>query len=329
MTPIERHLPLVRPQPARLGIFAALTASLLLGACSASTDLLPSIAMKPSDTTTGATTTADGASSSPQTELQRATIYWGQQYAQKPTDLRTALNYAKDLKAMGEKDKAMAVLQQASLIHGNDQELAGEYGRLALEMEQVGVANQMLTLADDPTKPDWRVVSARGTVMAKQGKYSDAVPFYERALTLSPNNPTVMNNLAMAYAMTGDAKKAEGILRQALAAPGAAPKVRENLALVLGLQGRYDESKSIASGVLNSDTASANAAYLKQMVKLEPTTEMPDSRSFASNTSVSSSVSQSAPPQLPVENATVVSAPLPVSQGVWQTSTDDPLPIAR
>lgn len=326
MTPLERLRPLALLRPARLGTFAALTASLLLGACSASTDLLPSIAMKPEDTTTGGTTTADAATpTSPQNELQKATIYWGNEYAKKPAELRPALNYAKDLKAMGEKEKALAVLQQASLLHGNDQELAGEYGRLALELEQVGIANQMLTMADDPTKPDWRIVSARGTVMAKQGKYSDAVPFYERALTLSPNNPTVMNNLAMAYAMTGDAKKAEQILRQALSAPGAAPKVRENLALVLGLQGRYDESKAVAAGVLNSDTASANAAYLKQMVRLEPTTAMPDSQSFASNTSVS----PSAPAQTPVENATVTAAPLPVTQGVWQTSTDEALPVTR
>ena len=45
-------------------------------------------------------------------------------------------------------------------------------------MDQVGVANQMLAMADDATKPDWRVISARGTVMAKQAKYTDAIPFY-------------------------------------------------------------------------------------------------------------------------------------------------------
>jgi Flp pilus assembly protein TadD len=306
----------------RLGTIASLTASLLLGACSASTALLPSIAMKPSDTTTGAT--ADATPLSPQTELQKATVYWGQEYAKKPTDLRTALNYAKDLKALGEKEKALSILQQASVINGNNQELASEYGRLALEMDQVGLANQMLTVADDPTKPDWRVVSARGTVMAKQGKYADAIPLYERALTLTPNNPTVMNNLAMAYAMTGDPKKAEGILRQALEAPSATPKVRENLALVLGLQGRYDESKAIASGVLNSDAASSNANYLKQMVKLDPTTAMPDANSFASNTSVSQS------PRLEVQRAAATDAnQLPVSQGVWQTTTDEAPPLVR
>ena len=32
-----------------------------------------------------------------------------------------------------------------------------------------------------------------------------------------------------------------------------------------------------------------------------------------------------APAQTPIENATVTAAPLPVTQGVWQTSTDEPL----
>ena len=322
MTRLERYRSSVTPRLPRLGTVASLTASLLLGACSASTDLLPSIAMKPSDTTTGAT--GDSTSASPQTELQKATIYWGQEYAKKPTDLQTALNYAMDLKALGEKGKALSVLQQAALIHGSDQKLASEYGRLALEMDQFGIANQMLTVADDPTKPDWRVVSARGTLMAKQGKYADAVPFYERALTLSPDNPTVMNNLAMAYAMTGDAKKAEGILRQAIASPNAAPKVRENLALVLGLEGRYDESKAIGTGVLNPEIAAANADYLRQMVKLEPRTAMPDAKSFASNTSTSVSAAASQ-----VQNAAASAARLPVSQGVWQTTTDEAPPLVH
>ena len=270
--------------------------------------------MKPTETGSTADTP-----SSPQTELQKATLYWGNEYTKKPTELRSAINYAKNLKAMGEKGKALAVLQQASVFHGSDRELASEYGRLALEFDQVGAANQLLTLADDPTKPDWRVVSARGTVMAKQGKYGDAIPFYERALTLSQNNPTVMNNLAMAYAMMGDPKKAEEILRQATISQGANPKVRENLALVLGLQGRYDESKAVAAGVLNSDAASSNAAYLKQMVKLDARSAMPDTKSFASNTSVTEAV----PVQLALQSAVGEVTPQHIEQSAWQTSVGE------
>ena len=57
-------------KPARMGTLASLTASLLLGACSLSSDLLPNIAMKPLETGTSET-----ASASPQTELQKATEY--------------------------------------------------------------------------------------------------------------------------------------------------------------------------------------------------------------------------------------------------------------
>ena len=320
-------------RPARLGTLTSLTASLLLGACSQSSDLLPNIAMKPLETATSETAPA-----SPQTELQKATEYWGKEYAKKPTELQPALNYARDLKAMGEKQKAYAVLQQASTLHTDSRELAGEYGRLALDLNQVGVANQLLTVADDPTKPDWRVISARGTVMAKQGKYSDAIPFYERALTLSPKNPTVMNNLAMAHAMMGDPKKAEEILRQAVTEDGATPNVRENLAIVLGLQGRYDESKAAAAGVLNSDaaspmstvrtpsTTSANTTYLKQMVKLDAKSAMPDAESFAAQTVV-----DRAPVPLATENRMAANSAAPMSTGsapaahdLWETSVDSP-----
>lgn len=294
----------------RLGVIAGVTASLLLGACSASPKLLQEMALKPDKTDSIET------SSAPQTELQKATVYWGQEYSKKPTELQPAINYAKNLKALGEKQKALTVLQQASMFHGNDPQLTSEYGRLALELNQINVAGQLLAAADDPTKPDWRVVSARGTVLAKQGKYGEAIPFYERALALAPDNPGVMNNLAMAHAMMGDPKKAEQILRQAAASPSATPKVRENLALVLGLQGRYDESKSVASGVLDSDTAASNANYLKQLVKLEPKSEMPDAQSFMAQTSVAAV----APPQATQQNDMAANtAPMSEAQSNWQT----------
>src|SRR5262249_45377578 len=107
-------------------------------------------------------------------ELQKATEYWGKQYAATPRDLKAALNYARNLKAMGEKQSALAVLQQAAIFHGESRDLASEYGRLALDLGQVNLADKLLTIADDPVNPDWRVISARGTVLAKQGKYAQA-----------------------------------------------------------------------------------------------------------------------------------------------------------
>jgi Flp pilus assembly protein TadD len=42
--------------------------------------------------------------------------------------------------------------------------------------------------------------------------------------------------------------------------------VRQNLALVVGLQGRFAEAESIVKADLPPDEATANVAYLKQML---------------------------------------------------------------
>ena len=204
-------------------------------------------------------------------ELQKATEYWGKAYAKNPRDAQTAINYAKNLKALGEKQQALAVLQQVSTFHGSNRALNAEYGRLALEFDRVSLAQKLLEQADDPANPDWRVISARGTVLAKQGIYKDAIAHYQRALTVAPNEASILNNLALAYAMTGEADKAEPLLKRAAAAGGGnEARVSQNLALVLGLQGKYDEAKIAAARDLPADKAAANVDYVRSIVNLEP-----------------------------------------------------------
>ena len=61
-------------------------------------------------------------------------------------------------------------------------------------------------------------------------------------------------------------KTAETYLRSAIAQPGADSRVRQNLALVVGLQGRFQEAENIARQELTAEQAEANMAYLKAML---------------------------------------------------------------
>ncbi len=205
----------------------------------------------------------------PQNDLQKATAYWGEKFSKSPNTLEYALNYARNLKAMDRKREALAALQHASTYHAQNRELASEYGRLALELDQVQTAKSVLAFADDPTKPDWRVVSARGTVLAKEGNHKDAIPMFQRALTLSNGNVSVLNNLAMAYALDGQPAESERLLRDA-AAKGQSEKVQKNLALVLSLQGKYDEAKAVGTNVMSPSTAASDTSLVRQMVQLDP-----------------------------------------------------------
>ena len=283
----------------RRRVLLALSAALMSGACAQISEL-PIPGQSPQ---TQAAATAQN-SAQPASELDRAIAYWGEQYEKNPRDKNAAISFARNLKANGQKQRALAVLQQASIFHNNDRELASEFGRLALEFDQVALAQKLLAFADDPVKPDWRVISARGTVLAKQGDYKGAIPFYERALKVSPNQPSVVNNLAMAHAANGQPDKAEPMLRSAARDGGADPKIQQNLALVLGLQGKYDEARHMARAHLPEDSAAEDVEYLRRMVKLEP-------RSSGAGTAIASS-----PPVAPALRSATIE---PEAASTWDT----------
>jgi Flp pilus assembly protein TadD len=81
-----------------------------------------------------------------------------------------------------------------------------------------------------------------------------------------PGEPSVLSNLGMSYVLSKDLPKAEDTLRRAYADKNADARVRQNLALVVGLQGRFGEAESIVKADLPAEEAAANVAYLKEML---------------------------------------------------------------
>ncbi len=227
-----------RASAARMATVATLALS--LGACSQSSGLLMSEAQTPGGDPTRL-------AQAPRAEVEKAAEHWGKEHSKQRRDGKAALNYARSLKALDRKPEALAVLQAGYLYNAQDREYLSEYGRLALDQGHAPMAQQLLEKADDPAKPDWRILSARGVALAQQGKYKEAIPFLERARTLAPDQPSVMNNLALAYTMDGQASQAEPMLRQATST-AADPRVRQNLALVLNLQGKKEEATRVSMG---------------------------------------------------------------------------------
>jgi Flp pilus assembly protein TadD len=258
---------------------AVLSLTLALGACGGVGPMdFASLGEKPAKVAEAA------APLQPQSDLQKATEYWGKQSEKNPKDPQAAINYVRNLKALGAKQQALAAIQQAHATNPAHKGIASEYGRLALEMDQVSVADKLLAMADDAVAPDWKVISARGTVLAKQGRYREAIPQYERALTMSPNQPALLNNLALAHAMNGQADKAEPMLRQAAADGSADPKVAQNLSLVLGLQGKHDDAKSIiVRTAAPAEEIAEDARLVREMVGTQTAAAKPMTASISTS----------------------------------------------
>lgn len=244
---------------ARVAMVAGLALS--LGACSQSSGMLMGEPAMPDIRTSQVAEMS-------RPEAEKAAEHWAKEHAKQPRDSKAALNYARSLKALDRKPEALAVLQSSYLYNAQDREYLSEFGRLALDQGHAPMAQQLLQRADDPAKPDWRILSARGVALAQQGQYKAAIPFLERARALAPDQPSVANNLALAYTMDGQAAQAEPMLRQANASTSADPRVRENLALVLQLQGKKEEARRVAMG---NDQPSPTASPVSIAARPAPT----------------------------------------------------------
>jgi hypothetical protein len=74
------------------------------------------------------------------------------------------------------------------------------------------------------------------------------------------------SNLGLSYVLSKDLPKAEETLRRAYSRADAGPRVRQNLALVVGLRGRLAEAESILTAGRPAEEAAASVAYLRRLL---------------------------------------------------------------
>ena len=81
-----------------------------------------------------------------------------------------------------------------------------------------------------------------------------------------PEEPSVLSNLGLSYVLSKDLPKAEATLRRANSRADADPRVRQNLALVVGLQGRLAEAEGIVTADRPAEAAAADIASLRRLL---------------------------------------------------------------
>lgn len=202
----------------------------------------------------------------PDADPRRAADAYGERYRANPRDADAALRYGVALRANGQRAQAVAVLEQGSIAHPTNKPMLAAYGRALADNGSFQQAFDVLSRAHSPDNPDWRILNVQGTALDQLGRHDEARKYYASALQIAPNDPAVLSNLGLSYVLSKDLPKAEETLRQAQATGRSDVRARQNLALAVGLQGRFAEAETIAKGDLPAEEAAANVAYLKQML---------------------------------------------------------------
>ena len=196
--------------------------------------------------------------------LTRAT-FWNQQFDIDPGDTEAGLKLSAALRAIGQADTAADTAQKIVLQQPDNIDALLEVGRDRIAQGQAFYGIASLEKAEQAAPSDWRAPSLLGVAYEQVGRSDDAWAAYQRALTLSPGNPSVLSNLAMYHVARGETGEAETLLRQAVSDERAGIQVRQNLAFVLGLEGKLTEAENLMRKDLPPEIADNNLAYLKAM----------------------------------------------------------------
>lgn len=176
-----------------------------------------------------------------------------------------AMTYAASLRAIGQQNKVVEVLGETARRNPSDPVILAVYGK---ELAKAGMGEQasvVLKQAMTTGRADWSVYSAQGAVLDQMGRYAEARSHYEEALKRGGDRGTVLNNMGLSYALEGNLPQAEQVLTAAVGEPGNAgnAQLRQNLALVMGLRGNYDNARQVAGRDLPTNVVEGNMKVLK------------------------------------------------------------------
>jgi Flp pilus assembly protein TadD len=216
---------------------------------------------------------SDKAEKSPPADPRSEVEFYRERYRASPNDPDVALKYGNALRALGQRSQAVAVLEQATIANPNHKELLAAYGRALADNGNFQQAFDVLSRAHTPEDPDWRILSVQGAVLDQLDRHDEARQYYATALKIMPDEPSVLSNLGLSYLLSNELPKAEETLRRAYGRPDADKRVRVNLAVVVGLEGRVNEAEGIMKAGLPPAEAAASTTYLKRLLARKQTAQ--------------------------------------------------------
>lgn len=236
-------------KPLRILLLAGVTAAVLAG-CASNRGSMPS----------------PDYSGMPAGQSQQSLAELTARYKSNPKDKGVIIHYAAALRSMGQAKQAISVLEVGIGTYPKDPDISVAYAK-ALTAD--GRFEQSLQVIDNtlrPDLPDWNALMVKGATLDQMGRNGEARQLYAQALVIAPGEASVEANLGLSYAMTNELPAAEQHLRRAIQMRNATSKIRQNLALVVGLQGRFEECRALFAAELPPAEVESNLAYVRALL---------------------------------------------------------------
>lgn len=189
-----------------------------------------------------------------------------ERYKRNPKDRIVAIHYSAALRAAGQSEQAVASLEIAMTSYPGDVAVSVAYAKA---LTSAGRFEQSLAVLDNVIRldaPDWNALLVKGATLDQMGQNAQARLLYAQAAVIAPGEASIETNIGLSYAMTNELPQAEQHLRRAVQMRGASTQTRQNLALIVGLQGRFEECRALYAAELPPEQVESNMAYVRALL---------------------------------------------------------------
>jgi Flp pilus assembly protein TadD len=150
--------------------------------------------------------------------------------------LDDSIRQAQMLRLDGQYPEAVKHLSQLMMVASDDARVISEYGKTLTAMGRASDGVSFLTRAQQLQPGDWTIYSAMGVAYDQIGDQKSARAAYVHALSIKPDEPSVLNNYALSRMLDKDPDMARQLAARAESAGGTSDaKIARNIAMIRSL----------------------------------------------------------------------------------------------
>jgi len=199
--------------------------------------------------------------------FQAAAGHYGRLSERQPDSLEPILGQARNLRYAGAPRDAIRTLRRAMEERGEQTPLLLELAKAQFASALTADSRETLSRLSELTPDDWQVYAMQAMLEDNKGQYDTAQELYRRALALSPNNPSVVNNYSLSLAQTGELDQAIQLLEPIVYGEQSTAQARQNLAMLYVLNGDTESAEKLVEGDLPADLARQNLSTFQSLAE--------------------------------------------------------------
>ncbi len=200
-------------------------------------------------------------------DYTKAAAHYRRLYERDPGNTKALLGQVRNLRYAGTPRESVKLLRLGLEAHGEEPPLLLELAKAQFAAAMTNDSFDTLQQLSTVTPDSWEVHAMFGMLYDRQEKYAVAREHYEQALELSPNNPTVLNNLGLSLAQAGRLDEAIEILEKLAIGEDSSLQARQNLTMLYVIRGDLESAQKLASEDMSPEHVRQNLSAYQLLVE--------------------------------------------------------------